>query len=203
MNQKAIAAIVSRYRSTALEGQCVRLVPYEASYGEQVRALRNTERGRYNLAQLTEISAEMQRNWYEQYRQRTNDLTWVILNRRNEFIGGTALYEIDPNSPYGEKGRLILDEKKSLEAPYALEAELMLVRFYFDQFPFPSLMTRVRTDNEKMISMNQRFGFTITGPTELRGVPYCRMDLHRGDFQPFPFEAILSHWAKRYEPKNP
>ena len=203
MDQEAIAAVVTRHRSTPLEGQCVRLQPYEPSYGEALRALRNTDRGRHNLAQLTEISAEMQRNWYEQYLQRTNDLTWVILNRRNEFIGSTALYDIEPNPPWAEKGRLILDEKRSLEAPYALEAELILIHFYLEQFPFPSLMTRVRKDNDKMISMNQRFGFTITGPTELRGVPYYQMDLRREDFTPRQFEAIISHWAKRHEPKNP
>jgi RimJ/RimL family protein N-acetyltransferase len=203
MDKEAIAAVVTHHRSMALEGQCVRLQPYEPSYGEALRALRNTEQGRHNLAQLSEISAAMQRNWYEQYRQRANDLTWVILNRRNEFIGATALYDIEPKPPWAEKGRLILDERRSLEAPYALEAELMLIRFYLEQFPFPSLMTRVRTDNDKMISMNQRFGFTITGPTELRGVPYYQMDLQREDFSLGQFEAIISHWTKRHEPKKP
>jgi RimJ/RimL family protein N-acetyltransferase len=203
MNKEAIAAVVTRHRSTPLEGLFVRLQPYEPSYGEALRTLRNTDRGRHSLAQLTEISAEMQRDWYEQYRQRANDLTWVILNRRNEFIGGTALYNIEPNPPWAEKGRLILDEKRSLEAPYALEAELLLIRFYFEQLPFPSLMTRVRMDNDKMISMNQRFGFTVTGPTELRGVPYYQMDLRREDFTPHQLEAIISHWEKRHEPKNP
>ena len=174
------------------------LVPYAPEYGEALRTLRNLPENQFNLAQGDAISPEQQHAWSGAYFSRTNDLCWVVLAAGDEFAGATRLYDIDGAAGVAEKGGLVLRGELARGAPLALEIELMLLHVAFAWLGLHQVITQVRPENTKMISINSRLGFRPAGTTMLRGVPYRRFALRSGGFDPTPLLAILRHWKNRH-----
>ncbi|MDG0811876.1 GNAT family N-acetyltransferase [Cohnella rhizosphaerae] len=151
------------------------------------------------MNQSFESTLDGQREWFEDYLTRDNDIYWVILNRRGDFVGTTALYNIDFVAMKAEKGRLITDEAIAVGGPFVLEAELLLLHFAFKELGLKTIYTTVRDDNVKMQSVNRKLGFEYKYTIDIRDVPYHYYELSLDVYNPEPFEPILEHWRKRYE----
>jgi RimJ/RimL family protein N-acetyltransferase len=191
------------HRREPIEGQVITLVPYGDRYVEDVCRLRNADRARFFLNQEEPLVPERQRAWTTGYLDRVGDLYWMIQSKDGRIVGANALYDIAPDGSIAEKGRLVVDEAVAMEAPYALEADVMLLRIAFEDLGIARIKTIVRAENEKMNSMNARLGFVPCGKRDVRGVSYDEYDLVPEAFDPAPFDATLSHWRKRNERRGP
>jgi len=189
--------LVDQYRCTRLEGRFVDLVPYDKSNQVDVVRLRNLPAARQFLSQGFLSTREAQRAWYEAYLTRRNDIAWVVCDKAGRAIGTNRVDGI--GAFQAEKGSQIIDGKVALGAPYALETELMLVRFVFGVLGIPRLIAHIREDNEKVHSFNLRLGFGIESKVERDGIHYLRFALSSKDFNSAAFDAIIEHWIERRE----
>lgn len=189
---------VARLRNLRLAGATVILAPYTPKFAGPLRELRNRPENYFNLAQSAAISAEQQHAWGDAYLARDNDLCWIVLTARGEFAGATRLYDIDGTAGTAEKGGLVLRDELARAAPLALESELMLLHLAFIWLGLAQVITQVRPENPKMISINDRLGFRPAGTSTLRGVPYLRSALAATGFDPAPLLPILRHWKDRH-----
>ena len=196
-NATTITAAIARYRQEPLRGRIVDLVPYIADHHARVVELRNSPKACYFLHKETALTLAMQRQWYADYLRRSDDLYWVVAAKSGQIIGTNRIYDISADQL--EKGSLVIDEEFARGAPYALESDLLAMRFAFDVLRVQRIITAVRADNAKMQSMNARFGFRQTGERLVRGVSYPVYELEHGDFEPRPFASIIDYWSTRRE----
>lgn len=184
-----------------LEGEIVNLRPYTFADREKVIKLRNSGRGQYFLNQGFDSTVETQIEWEKGYFARENDFYWIIeCKETKDIIGTTALYDI--TSEKAEKGRLIVDEDKSLRKPYVLEAELLIIEYAFEKLNIHQLITRTKLDNEKMKSINKRFGFIKTGECKVNREVYEIFNLE--GYHPdslLKYQSLVMKWSKRGEKK--
>lgn len=180
-----------------LEGEIVRLRPYRQSDREKVIELRNTARGQYFLNQGFISTIETQIEWEKGYFSRDNDYYWIIECKETlETIGTTALYDLCEESV--EKGRLIVDEVKSLRKPYVLEAELLIIKYAFEELGVSRIITRTKLDNVKMKSINTRFGFNKTGECVINQEVYEIFELANYNQEFFKkYDAIIKKWSRK------
>lgn len=190
---------ITEYRQRKMTGLLVELNPMRPEHTDAVLALRNSERALFNLAQYEPLKPEQHNAWYRGYLARNDDVAWMITTLDGRIIGTIALYAIDPAGRTAEKGRQVVDEQVALRAPYALESELMTLKFAFDILEIERVFVTIRPENVKVISMHLRQGFVPSGQRELRSTLYNEYALHRDDFKPQKLESILQHWRQRDE----
>jgi RimJ/RimL family protein N-acetyltransferase len=191
------AQLVAQLRSTPRIGRVVDLLPYCEAHHSAIIALRNNARASYFLHQPAPLTLESQSRWYAAYLERDDDVQWVIARKDGEIVGGTALYGIAADRLRGEKVRLVIDECHALEAPYALEAELLLLDTAFQILALSRVDTCVRHDNTAMQSINARLGFLRVGAHVIRGVDYHDFSLATGAHAPWKLRATLDAWTRR------
>ena len=192
-----VAADVERIRASPLHGHVVDLVPYVAMHHSEVISLRNRPRPMYFLHQPEPLTLPGQQRWFSGYLERRDDIQWVIAGKDGTVLGATALYSIAADRTRAEKGRLVIDETRSMEAPYVLEAELLLLDVAFTHLGIQRVETCVRHDNGGMQSINARLGFTPCGSHDVRGVVYLDFDLTPQRHQPAALQRIAAAWAAR------
>jgi len=194
---RSVADQVLALREMRVEGSIVDLVPYAHEHHEAVIALRNTERARYFLLQPEPLTVEKQTRWFNGILARRDDVQWTIVRKDGVIVGATALYGITDDRARAEKGRLVIDEARSREAPYTLEAELLLLDIAFGLFGIQRVETSVRHDNATMQSINTRLGFVHTGTHDNNGVEYYLSSLRAEQYQPQVLRALVDGWARR------
>lgn len=191
------AALISYYRTVAIPGRMVDLVPYAAEHHQHVVELRNLPAVRQFMNLDSDATLSTQQRWYGSYQKRSDDLYWVIVAKSRQVVGTNRIYDITGDQL--EKGSLIIDPDAARLGPFALEAELLLIRFVFDVLTIPRIITAIATDNVKMLSINARFGFKPVGQRVVRGKEFLVFELRRYDFNPRPLESVVDHWSKRHE----
>jgi len=193
-----IASAVARYRGVAIRGRTVDLVPYGPRHHERVVVLRNLAAAREYMNLGFDATLETQQRWYESYRTRQDDIYWVLSGKKDaEIVGTTRIYDMTVDQV--EKGSLIVDPRMARLGPFALEAELLLIKFVFDELGIPKIVTAIATDNHNMLSINSRFGFVPAGRRDIRGKDYLVFELQRGQFDSRKLDAIVDHWSTRHE----
>lgn len=190
-------------REEPIEGTVVDLLPYSARHHEVVVAMRNEQRASYFLHQPEPLTLEKQALWFAGYLSRTDDLQWVIANKSGTVVGATALYGIASDRSRAEKGRLVVNDAMSREAPYVLEAELLLLDTAFSRLAIKHIDTCVRHDNSTMQSINARFGFVRSGEHDIRGVVYFDYVLNTDDYRPDAMRETLRAWVGRRSSRPP
>lgn len=196
VNYEGASMNVTNYKLLHISGDFINLLPYSEKYIEKIVEMRNVQKVRYFLNQIEPSTFEKQLLWTKDYLERENDLYWVIQSKETgEIIGTTSLYDID--SIQAEKGRFIIDENVSIQKPYALEAELLIINFAFTTLKLEKLVTCTREDNLKMESINKRFGFEYSDDFLVRGIRYKLFNLNQENYSPMKFEKIINHWKNR------
>lgn len=189
---------VAHLRDAQVAGGSVVFTPYAPVHAEPLRALRNLPHNQRHLAQNGPLDAAQQAAWAEAYFRRPDDLCWALHTPQDEFAGAISLYDIAPDG--AETGRLVLREEIAQTTPILAECELMVQWLAFGWLGLPVVRARVQPANEKMVAMHQRLGFRVTGPTEIRGVPYLALEIRAGEFRPEPHARVLRHWRSRVRP---
>lgn len=190
-----LPAKIAALRQSALRGISVRLQPYERRFGEELRTLRNQPDNRAKLAQADELTAAQQQAWEDAYFARKDDLCWIVQTPTGEFAGAVALYDITTDG--AETGRLVLREEIARSTPAIAECELMIQWLAFGWLGLPRVTAQIQPTNAKMVAMHERLGFVVTGPSQIRGVPYLRFEVPAGRFRPEPHLRVLRHWRER------
>jgi RimJ/RimL family protein N-acetyltransferase len=193
------AALVRQWRSQPLIGSTIAMTPCTPDDAADLVRLRNAERARFGLNQLQHLTVEAQADFLRTYLARSNDLYWMIRTRDGAVVGANALYSIDDVPGVAEKGRLVIDEALGLAGPFALESDLLLLDLAFKSLELDRVVTIVRPENTKMLSMNSRLGFKPCGEREVRGVMYGEFCLESTHFEAEPLQSIVAHWRDRFE----
>lgn len=192
---------IGALRRMRLRGISVEFRPYAREHAEPLRQLRNQPNNKANLAQAADLTPDEQRRWEEAYFARTDDLCWALFNPAGEFTGAVALYDIAPSG--AETGRLVIREDVARLSPIIAETELMVQLLAFAWLGLPRLSARIQPGNAKMVAMHERLGFAVTGPDEIRGVPYLRLEIPATAFRPGPHLKVLRHWRSRLSTSSP
>lgn len=142
------------------------LLPLEESDIENLRQLRNSLR-QYFLSSNT-IEKKSQAMWYEAYLKKDNDIMFKIVKATDEteFIGAIAVYDIDLEKGVAEVGRTVVDKVKAPEKGIGMEATKAVCKFSFDVLGIKKIVAEVLKSNERIIKVDQRAGFYITGEVD-------------------------------------
>ncbi len=130
---------------------------------EELRVLRNKEKLSFFTRQ--DIDRESQRNWYNRYLQRENDIMFKITHRDNpeEFIGAIAVYDINKTEKTAEVGRTVVDKSKMAETGIGLEATKGICLFSFVVLGVERITAQILKSNERILKVDTRAGFYIVG----------------------------------------
>lgn len=189
--------VVKEYRKQIIEGRCLNHVPVQENMLNRIIELRNDSRNAYFLNQNNKLSLDDQIKWFNSYLTRSNDLYWVIVDKKNNIVGTNRLYDIDDNQCV--QGSIIVDEKYSLEAPYALESILLAIKFAFEKLKVATIINEDRYDNKVMNSITKRVGFEYKFDVDIRGITYKHYELTKDKFKEQMLTKTLETWLSRRE----
>lgn len=142
------------------------LKPLEAKDIEDLRNLRN--RNKKFFATKAEITKEGQKDWYQSYLQKDNDIMFkVVLGEKPEqFIGAVAVYDIDRKARTCEFGRIVIDKEKTDEKGIGTETVEGICRFAFLELNMKKIKAEVLKENARAIAVYKKTGFKVTKETE-------------------------------------
>lgn len=189
--------IVIKYRKQIIEGRCLNHIPVQENMLNRIIELRNDSRNAYFLNQNNKLSLDDQIKWFNSYLTRSNDLYWVIVDKKNNIVGTNRLYDIDDNQCV--QGSIIVDEKYSLEAPYALESILLAIKFAFEKLKVATIINEDRYDNKVMNSITKRVGFEYKFDVDIRSITYKHYELTKDKFKEQMLTKTLETWLSRRE----
>lgn len=190
-----LAKLINEYRNKVLYGKCIDLVPLNDEMLENVVELRNQRKSVYFLNQGSLLTLEQQKQWFENYKKRYDDIYWAVFDKTNTFVGTMRLYDITKSECV--QGSFIIDEKYAKGTPYSLEAEVLSLRFAFDVLKVEKVINEDRADNANMNSLTQKLGFTFIKDTKVRDVDYKYYELTRNNLKTEKIEAVLDYWVNR------
>lgn len=192
-------SLVKEYKEKVLLGQCLDLVPLSTEDSDKIVALRNKDKNRYNLNQDYVLTKENQDAWYQQYKDRTDDLYWCIFEKDGRFLGTIRLYEIDENNKTCRQGSFIIDDEYSKEGPYALEAIIRTLDLAFGTLALEKVYNDDRADNKVMNNLSKKFGFVFEKEILVKEVPYNLYSVTEEQYQKKreKIQALIDYWATR------
>lgn len=166
-----------------IKGTFIDLVPLTQEHLNDIVNLRNQEKNRYFLNQQSIIDYNSQLKWYNDYLKRETDIYWAIYNKNNQFIGTIRIYDIDFNKDICEQGSFMIDSKFSVEAPYAVEAELLSLDFAFYELEIKDVINKIREDNKIMNNLGKKIGFKFIKNILINQVKYNYYILKVDDYE--------------------
>jgi diamine N-acetyltransferase len=142
-------------------GPC-RLRLMEETDIEQARLWRNRDDIRHRFVNSDIITPEAQQRWWESYRDREDDLFFVIEETEEGLgpVGALALYDIDNRR--AEFGRLMIGEDAARGRGLAKQATTAALTIAFDHLDLDEVYLKVYPDNEPAIAVYRACGFKET-----------------------------------------
>lgn len=148
------------------EFESILLKPLMEADIEELRVLRNREKQYFSSQD--EITREGQKQWYQKYLNKADDIMFKIVKHDNPdlFIGAIALYDIDWEQRIAECGRTVLDKSLAPEKGIGQEATKAVCLFGFEVLKIRKIVAEVLKSNERIIKVDKRAGFYIVGEHE-------------------------------------
>jgi len=199
MTQEERRAVIieSKQENSIIKGFFIDLYPCKLEYGEEIIRLRNQERSRYNFNQLYVSTIELQHKWFVDYENRDNDIYWCINDKKGNIVGTVRLYNIEIDGSSCHQGSLVIDESLSLSGPYAVETEILTLNYCFDKLQVETIIIEIRADNNKMISISKRIGFSFLEKFVRDGANYNYYNLTKQSYNKDYLENLLKSWTNR------
>lgn len=186
---------VFSYKQKVIKGVFCDLIPIREADLKDIVVLRNQERNKYYLHQETDITLDQQILWYQQYSEKNDDIYWGIHSKQGDLVGTIRLYDI--REGYCEEGSCIIDERYAKEAPYAVEAKYLSIRFAFETLCIKQMINENKADNKVMNSLSKQLGFKKIKTVTIRGAEFNYLVLTPEQFQEEKVNKILNYWTDR------
>lgn len=163
-------------------GHRIILKPFTQEDIEPLRLLRNKPHNRRWFVYADEISADAQKQWFEQYKAAADDVMFSVTRsaQPDQFIGAVALYHIDQNNGSAEFGRILIDSENVKEKGLGLDATLCVLKIGFGQMGLERVYLEVFSDNMRAIRLYEKAGFTKTGEDISKNMTW--MKIEKGEF---------------------
>lgn len=199
MNREERIEKIKELRSKDVRGKFVILRPVTMEYAEDIVEIRNRPQNRYMFNQSEFLTLEGQREWFDLYQKKEDDIYWVVLDKNESFIGTIRLYGIDLDGNQCEEGSYVIDEEVADEAPYAVEAKLLALDVAFCELQMGSMVNDNRADNKIMNNLSNQLGFNTGSVVQIRGVDYLHRILLSDDYfrNRQKFVIVIDYWSER------
>lgn len=199
MNSGERKEMVAELRKRDIAGKTVILRPVTADYAEDIINLRNKPRNMYYLNQASVLTLEEQKVWLESYNRSVDDIYWCILDQKEIFIGTIRLYGIDMNGEFCEEGSYAVREEVADEAPYAVEAKMLILDTAFETLQIRKVINDNRIDNKIMNNMDDQLGFDAGWKREIKGTEHIHRTLTAQDYwkNRSKFFRLVEYWSER------
>lgn len=186
-------------KNRTIEGIFIDLIPISEEFLEDIVELRNQEKNRYFLNQQYFLTLESQLNWYNQYKERNNDIYWVIFNKNKDFIGTIRIYDIDFENNLCNQGSFMINEKFASDAPYAIETQVLSLDFVFNELKITRVINEDRADNKVMNNLTKKIGFEFQKNTIINGITYKYYILDKENYNKNrnKFITLIEAWKNR------
>ena len=148
---------------------------------EIVRKWRNKDEIRKWFINDNLISSEKQLLWYEKYKNKKNELMFII-EEKNELkmsVGAISLYNINYKKAYCELGRLMIGENEARGKGIGLIASKALCNFGFIRLNLEIIYLKVFFDNIIAINIYKKIGFNETRTSLIKGKKIVRMEIKK------------------------
>jgi RimJ/RimL family protein N-acetyltransferase len=144
---------------------------------ELIRQWRNQDHIRKWFKFTGIISKEQQQQWWEAYRQKDDDLMFLIYHcSEARPLGTIALYNIDRKAGAAEFGRLLIPAVQDQGQGFATEASRTLIDWAWRRLALRRIYLEVRQDNDVALKLYTSLGFQATQ----RQTDFITMQLERG-----------------------
>lgn len=148
------------------------LRPLEEKDIEHLRNWRNNKEQTKYLRPIPHITPEMQRNWFQKYRENPDEIVFAIVETRdlNRIIGSVAIYEFGQTC--AEVGKIQIGDPEAFGRGYGRIAMTMAVWVGIQKLGLEKLVASVHRENLSAHKSYMRMGFRIVGdhPAVMGGV---------------------------------
>lgn len=156
---------------------------------EDIVRLRNDEKFNKFLYQYP-LTIQEQIHWIQSKQGLQNEVNFKVLDIHNDFVGTISIYNIQNGR--GEFGRYIV--KKPINA---IESELLLLKFCFEDLNMKSIYCNTNTNNVNVWNQHTKLGFKYVGKVkEYVGssadieVEAIRQEILFKDYTSFNYDSI-------------
>ena len=165
-------------KNIILDGDRIELVSVREEYIFKIMKWKNDERIRKWFLSNGGIDEEMQRIWFSRYKERQDDIMFVIKVKENgAIIGSVALYSIDFKEKNCEFGRMTIGEWQYLRKGFAKEAIKIICKYAFEKLEMKHIYLEVLSINDRAIKLYEKIGFVYDEQVEKKGIKLVRMVL--------------------------
>ncbi|MBL0079445.1 MAG: GNAT family N-acetyltransferase [Bacteroidetes bacterium] len=137
------------------KGKLTSLIQLNISDAAEIVNLRNDEKFNKFLFQEP-ISLEEQKKWINNKNTLETEVNFKITDANNNFVGTISIYNIENHK--GEFGRYIAKNPIN-----AIEAELLLLKFCFEELKLKAVYCFTNINNIKVYSQHTKLGFKDIG----------------------------------------
>lgn len=146
--------------NTTIYGKELTLHPISEEDLEYIRIWRNKDNIRLSFINNSIITKESQKNWYDLYRKKENDIMFIIVhNASHKKIGAVALYDINFEDKTAEFGRLMIGDDSFRGHNYGLESTKLVIDFAITNLKLKEVILYVFKDNTPAIKIYSKAGF--------------------------------------------
>ncbi len=182
------------------KGKLTSLIQLTISDATEIVNLRNDEKFNKFLFQET-ISLEEQKKWINNKNSLETEVNFKITDVNNNFIGTISIYNIENGK--GEFGRYI-----AKNAINAIEAELLLLKFCFEELKMTVVYCYTNIKNENVYRQHTKLGFKDVGiisvnvgsASNVKKVDAIHQEISYDDYIHFNYENIyhlINKFAQR------
>ena len=128
---------------------------------EQIRIWRNKDNIKNKFLYSEILTQEQQRKWYQSYKEKNDDLMFIIHENAlfNKDIGAIAIYNINNENQSAEYGRVMIGEDCAQGKGFAKKASIALLSFAFETLKLKTVYLEVFADNHNAVKLYETLGF--------------------------------------------
>jgi len=165
-------------KNIILDSERIKLISVREEDIFKIMKWRNDERIRKWFLSNGGIDEEKQIIWFKRYKEREDDIMFVIKVKENgKIIGSVALYSIDFKEKNCEFGRMTIGEWQYLRKGFAKEAIKIICKYAFEKLEMKHIYLEVLSINDRAIKLYEKIGFVYDEQVEKKGIKLVRMVL--------------------------
>ena len=144
-----------------LEFENIIIRPLDIKDIEKLRIWRNDSKNNQFLKKIPHITKETQREWYENYLNNPDEITFAIEENKElkRLVGSVSLYDF--NNDQVEFGKILIGDEEAHGKKVGLNATKAVLTIAFELLKMKRVCLKCYGDNEKAMNIYKTAGFTI------------------------------------------